>query len=82
MSIWLKAAGKWGSVLAIVALILTFLKTIIGFIAFLTGAIKLLIVLVFIALIAGILIRLTSPKNAKQDWHCQNPPIFALPFSA
>jgi len=54
MPIWLKAAGKWGSVLALIALILTFLKTIIAFVAFLTGAIKLLIVLVFIALIVGI----------------------------
>jgi len=54
MPIWLKAAGKWGSILAIIALLITFLKTVIGFIAFLTGAIKILIILVFILLIAGI----------------------------
>jgi ABC-type Na+ efflux pump permease subunit len=54
MSIWLKAAGKWGSILAIIALVITLLKQIIGFIAFLTTAIKLLVILVFVALFVGI----------------------------
>lgn len=54
MPIWLKAAGKWGGIAALIALLIVLLKTIIAFVAFLTGAIKLLIVLVFIALIVGI----------------------------
>jgi positive regulator of sigma E activity len=54
MSIWLKAAGKWGSVFAILALIITLLKQIIGFIAFLTTAIKILVVLSFILLFVGV----------------------------
>ncbi len=51
MPIWLKAAGKWGSILVVIALVITLLKQIIAFIAFLTGAIKLLIILAFVALI-------------------------------
>ncbi|MDQ3374070.1 MAG: hypothetical protein M3521_09325 [Acidobacteriota bacterium] len=54
MSIWLKAAGKWGSVFAILALVITLLKQIIGFIAFLTTAIKILVVLSFILLFVGV----------------------------
>jgi hypothetical protein len=54
MSIWLKAAGKWGSVFAILALVITLLKQIIGFIAFLTTAIKILVVLIFILLFVGV----------------------------
>ena len=50
----LKAAGAVGSLLALIALIMVFLKTIIGFIAFLTGAIKIFIIVLFIALIVGI----------------------------
>ena len=54
MPIWLKAAGKWGSILVVIALVITLLKTVIGFIGFLTGAIKILIILIFVALIIGI----------------------------
>ena len=54
MPTWLRATGKWGSVLVIFALIVTLLKQVIGFIGFLTMAIKFLIVLVFILLIVGI----------------------------
>lgn len=55
-----KAAG-WGSIFAILALIITFLKQIIALvgqvlalISFFMFAIKILIVLIFIALIAGV----------------------------
>jgi len=54
MPIWLKAAGKWGSIIALVALIITLLKQIIAFVGFLTAAIKILIVVVFIAVFAGV----------------------------
>ncbi|HSK70839.1 MAG TPA: hypothetical protein VK892_04025 [Pyrinomonadaceae bacterium] len=50
MPIWLKAAGKWGTILVILGLIITLLKQIIAFIGFLTAAIKILVVLVFAAL--------------------------------
>ena len=54
MPLWLKTAGKWGSVFVIITLIITLLKQIIAFIGFLTFAIKILVVLVFIALILAV----------------------------
>lgn len=60
MSIFYKAAG-WGSILAIIALVITFLKQIIALVtqllalvSFLMFAIKIVIVLVFIAVFAGV----------------------------
>jgi hypothetical protein len=70
MPTWLKAAGKWGSVFAILALIVTLLKQIIAFVGFLTMAIKLLVVLVFAALIFGIgfmIFRTRSQKRKAQE---------------
>lgn len=54
MPLWVKAAGKWGSILVIITLIITLLKQLIAFIGFITGAIKLLVILVFVALIVGV----------------------------
>ncbi len=54
MPMFLKAGGIIGSVVALIAILIVFLKTVIGFIAFLTGAIKLLIILAFVALIVGV----------------------------
>ena len=55
---FLRAAGIGVSILVILALVIYLLKTIIAFIAFLTGAIKILIVLGFVAvfLIVGLLV--------------------------
>lgn len=50
----LKAAGVAGTILAILALVLTLLKQIIAFIAFITGAIKLFIILAFVLVIVGV----------------------------
>ncbi|HXH69380.1 MAG TPA: hypothetical protein VNI60_03435 [Pyrinomonadaceae bacterium] len=54
MPIWLKAAGKWGSILVILTLIITLLKQVIAFIGFLTAAVKIIVVLVFLALFLGV----------------------------
>lgn len=54
MPLWVKAASKWGSILVIIALVITLLKQLIAFIGFVTGAIKILIILVFVALIVGV----------------------------
>ena len=51
---FLRAAGIGGSILAILALVIYLLKTLISLIAFLTGALKILVVLVFVAVIVGI----------------------------
>ena len=64
MSFLYKAAG-WGTVFAILALIVTLLKQVIAFIGFLTFAIKVLVVLAFVALIVtvGLMIFRTWSKN-------------------
>ncbi len=54
MPIWMKAAGKWGSIMVIIALVITLLKQVIAFIGFITFAIKILIVLAFVLLIVGV----------------------------
>jgi hypothetical protein len=52
MLLFLKGAGVVGSLLVIIALVITLLKALIGLIAFLGFAIKLLIVLAFLGLFA------------------------------
>ena len=50
----LKAAGKLGSILVLVALLIAFVKQLIAFVGFLTFAIKILIVLAFVVLFLGV----------------------------
>ncbi len=50
----MKAAGKWGSILVILTLIITLLKQVITFIGFLTAAIKIIVVLAFVILFLGV----------------------------
>lgn len=50
----MKATGVVGSILVILALVIAFLKQIIAFIGFLTFAIKILVVIVFVALFIGV----------------------------
>jgi hypothetical protein len=50
----MKATGVVGSILVILALVIAFLKQIIAFIGFLTFAIKIVVVIVFVALFIGI----------------------------
>lgn len=68
MPIWLKATGKWGSILVIIALVITLLKQLIAFIGFLTFAFKILIFLVFAALFIGVglLVLKTFRDNRKR----------------
>ncbi len=54
MPVWFKAAGKWGSILVILTLIITLLKQVITFIGFLTAAIKIIVVLAFVILFLGV----------------------------
>jgi hypothetical protein len=51
---FLKGAGIGGSILVILALVIYLLKSLITFIGFLTGAIKILIILVFVLMIVGV----------------------------
>ncbi len=54
MPLWLKASGGIGSILVLIALIITFVKQLIAFVGFITFALKILIVAVFIVIIAGV----------------------------
>ena len=54
MPVWMKAAGIGSSLLVIIALVIALLKSLISFVGFLTFAFKVLIVLVFIAVIVGV----------------------------
>jgi len=54
MPVWMKAAGKWGSIMVVIALVIALLKSLIAFIGFLTGALKILIVLLFVIAIVGV----------------------------
>lgn len=54
MPVWMKAAGKFGSILVLIALAITLLKQLIAFIGFLTIVVKILVIVVFAALIIGV----------------------------
>ncbi len=54
MGVLVKGASIIGSLLVLIALAITFLKTLIGFVGFLAFAIKILIVLVFFAVLAAV----------------------------
>ncbi len=54
MPIWMKAAGKWGSILALVALVITLVKSLIALVGTIMFAVKAVIVLAFIALFLGV----------------------------
>lgn len=47
-------ASKWGGILVLIALLITLVKQLITFIGFITGAIKILIILVFVAMVIGV----------------------------
>ncbi len=66
MSILYKAAG-WGTIFAILALVVTLLKQIIAFIGFLTFAIKILVVLAFVMLIVGVGLMIIRGWNANRQ---------------
>lgn len=50
----LKAAGIGGSVLVVIALVIALLKVLIGFVGFISMAIKLIIILAFVLVFAGV----------------------------
>jgi len=69
MPIWLQAAGKWGSILVLIALLIAFLKQLIAFIGFITFAIKIAIVLAFVALIifVGLMVLKGFKEKKRKD---------------
>lgn len=66
----MKAAGIGGSLLVVIALVIALLKSLITFVGFLTFAFKILIVLVFIAVILGVgflILKGISEKRRKKE---------------
>ncbi len=65
---FLKVSGIISSILVLIALAITFMKSILALVALLSGALKILIVLVFIALVAAIgLMILKGWKEARRS---------------
>lgn len=62
-----QADNKWGSIFVIIALIITLLKQIIGFIGFLTTMIKIAIVLFFVAIFLGVGIMILRSMKANKS---------------
>lgn len=54
MPVWLAVASKWGSIVVLIGLVIALVKALIGFVSFITFAVKMLIVLVFIAVFVGV----------------------------
>jgi hypothetical protein len=54
MLLFMKGAGVIGSLLVIIALVITLLKAVIGFVGFLALVVKVVLVLAFIAVFAGV----------------------------
>jgi len=54
MSVWMKAAGRWGGILVLIALLITLIKQLIALVGFIGFAIKLFILFAFILLIVGV----------------------------
>jgi hypothetical protein len=50
----MKAAGIGGSILALIALLIVLVKSLIALVGFVTGAIKILIILAFVAILLGV----------------------------
>ncbi len=66
MPVWFKAAGKWGSILVILTLVITLLKQVIAFIGFLTAAIKIIVILAFVVLFVGVGLIVLRTWNANR----------------
>jgi len=68
MPLWLKAASKWGSILALIALLITLVKSLIALVGRFMFAVKAAIVLAFIVLFLGVAIAVfrAISKNKKQ----------------
>ncbi len=64
--IFLKASGVVGSILVLVALAIAFLKSAIAFIGLLTFALKVLIVVAFVAVFLGVAILIISGMRSKK----------------
>jgi uncharacterized membrane protein len=66
---WMKATGGLGSILVLIALLITFVKQLIALIGFITVVFKIVIILVFVALILGVGFVLLRAWNESRRKH-------------
>ena len=66
MSVFLKAAGRWGGIVTIILLVITLLKQLIALVGFVMFAIKVAIVLVFIALMLLIVVMMLRTRSQRR----------------
>jgi uncharacterized membrane protein len=69
MPMWIKATGGLGSILVLIALLITFVKQLIALIGFITVVFKIVIILVFVALILGVGFVLLRAWNESRRKH-------------
>ena len=62
---FLKGAGIIGSLLVLIAMVITLVKTLIGFIGFLSFAIKLIILFAFLALFIAVGLMILKSMKAR-----------------
>jgi hypothetical protein len=66
MSGILMAAGRWGGIMALIALLIILVKQLIAFVGFLMFAIKIALVLVFVALMLVIVIMFLRTRGQRR----------------
>jgi uncharacterized membrane protein len=66
MLAFFNAAGRWGGILTIIALIITLLTTLIKFVAFLMTAIKFMVILMFVGLMLIIILSILRGRRARR----------------
>jgi uncharacterized membrane protein len=66
MSAFLKAAGRWGGVLTIIALVIVLLRQLISLVSFLLVAMKAVIVMAFIGLVLVMIVLVLRGRSARK----------------
>jgi hypothetical protein len=66
MSGFLMAAGRLGSIAALIGLLIVLVKSLIGLVAFLMVALKVVIVIAFVALMLIIVITFLTARNRRR----------------
>ena len=66
MSSFLKATGRWGGILTVIALVIVLLRQLISLIGFLMVAIKAVIFMVFIGLVLVMIILVVRGRSQRK----------------
>jgi predicted lysophospholipase L1 biosynthesis ABC-type transport system permease subunit len=66
MSVFLKTAGRWGGILTVIVLIITLLRQLISLVGFLLVAVKVGIIIAFIALILLMIVLVMRGRSQRR----------------